>query len=90
MGIRYLSERLNMLMTADRRVAILGAIRGAGANWIDRADIATQTGKDELSPNDIHHLRILELEGYIERREASSSGLRPKFEYRATNKAGQD
>lgn len=79
-----------MLMTADRRVAILGAIRGAGKNWIDRAAIASQTGKDELSPNDIHHLRILELEGHIERREAESGGLRPKFEYRATNKPDQD
>lgn len=79
-----------MLMAAyaERRVAILKAIRKAGG-WIDRAAIATQTGKDDLSPNDVHHLRFLELEGYIEKREVPGSGLRPKFEYHATDKVDE-
>lgn len=67
---------------------MLRAIRSAGA-WIDRAEIASQTGKRELAPNDLRHLNDLEAEGYIQRRVVPGSGIREKFEYMATDKEGE-
>lgn len=80
-----------MVMAAvpERRARMLEALRNAGA-WLDRAEIASATGKKELSPNDVNHLRDLENEGYIERRVVPGDGIREKFEYRATKKADQE
>lgn len=78
-----------MAATPERRAKMLEALRSAGA-WLDRPAIASATGKDQLSPNDINHLRDLESEGYIERRVVPGDGIREKFEYRATDKADQD
>lgn len=75
-----------MAQTPTRKAALLEAIRGANG-WTDRAAIASQTGKKELSPNDANHLRDLEAEGYIEKRIVPGSGIREKYEYRATDKA---
>lgn len=80
-----------MVMAAvpERRAALLKAMRSAG-KWLDRAALASMTGKDNLSPNDVNHLRDLQTEGYIERRVVPGDGIREKFEYRATDKPDQE
>ena len=51
---------------ADRARALLAALEAAGGAWCSRNDLAAATGKNRLSPNDIHHLEELSRAGWLE------------------------
>lgn len=69
----------------ERQQQLLDAIRSAGT-WVNRADLATATGKNRLSPHDIGLLERLVTDGYIEVRMGESASLRGKeHQYRSTS-----
>lgn len=62
--------------------AMLNAMRARG-DWMTRADLAHATGKNWISPNDLHQLARMAAAGLIEIREHRPTGSpRARWEYR--------
>lgn len=75
---------LTMTTTGKRRGELLTAILAAGGEWVNRGKLADDTGKRQLSPNDLRWLEMLERDGLIEARKTPKhSPLGYEWEYRA-------
>lgn len=67
---------------SDRAEELFNAVRNAGG-WIDRADLANATGKNQLSPNDLKHLQKMKESGILESGMIESESKRKvKYAYR--------
>ena len=69
------------LILTRRASELLNALRSNGG-WLSRADLADQTGKNQLSPNDVKQLETLVSAGIVERSNRPSKSILPEAIYK--------
>jgi len=72
---------MHELVLTRRAGELLAALRSNGG-WLSRADLANDTGKNQLSPNDVKQLETLVSAGIVERSNRPSKSILAEWIYR--------